>query len=198
MKKTCLALIVAVAAAGLVWARQEKGGQEKGGQEGWKMPEPAKEHELLKQFDGTWDWVMKFKAAMGPDAPEQECKGSEVCSMVGGFWTVFDTKSPSMMGMPWHGHGAIGYDPDKKKYVGTFINNMSPYLMSGEGTADGPNKLTMAWVGKDAHSDRTEKMRQVSETKDKDHAVMTMYGVGEDGKEVVIFTINYTRKAAAK
>jgi len=186
MKKTCLALVVAMAAAGLVWAAQEKG------QEGHPMAKLSKEHEMLKEGEGTWDYVMKFK--MAPDQPEMEAKGTEVCSMVGGFWMVFDTKSPDFMGAAWHGHGSIGFDPDKKKYIGIFINSHSPYAMMGEGTSDGPNKMTLNWEGK--HGDQVEKSRSVHEKKDKDHSVMTMYGPGPDGKEMTYFTITYTRKGA--
>ncbi|HTF56636.1 MAG TPA: DUF1579 domain-containing protein [Planctomycetota bacterium] len=189
MKKICLSLIVAVAAAGLVWARQEKGGQE-----GHQAPKLSKEHEGLKDMEGTWDYVMKFKP--GPDQPEMESKGTEVCSMVGGYWLVFDNKSPDFMGQAWHGHGSIGYDTEKKKYIGTFINSLSPYLMVAEGTSDGPNRMTMNWEGKHGPSDTVEKTRSVHEKKDKDHSVMTMYGPGPDGKEMTYFTITYTRKGA--
>src|SRR5689334_11143854 len=123
MRKFCLAAVLALATAGLVWAAQEKGGQED------HMPKPSKEHEMLKETEGDWDYVMKYK--LGPDQPEMESKGTEKCAMVGGFWSVFDIKTPDMMGMPWHGHGFIGYDPEKKKYVGSFINSMSFYVMTG-------------------------------------------------------------------
>jgi len=189
MKKICLGLIVAVAAAGLVWARQEKGGQE-----GPPAPKLSKEHEALKEDVGTWDYVMKFK--MAPDGPDMEAKGTEVSSMVGGFWLVFDNKSPDFMGQAWHGHGSIGFDPDKKKYIGIFISSHSPYAMIGEGTSDGPNRMTLNWESKHGPSGEVEKTRSVHEKKDKDHAVMTMYGPGPDGKEMTYFTITYTRKGA--
>ena len=188
MKKALFATASILAVAGLVWAAQEKGGQE-----GPPMPKASKEHEVLKEGVGTWDYVMKFK--MGPDQPEQEVKGVETCTMLGDFWLVFDIKTDNMMGMPWHGHGHLGYDPEKKKYVGSFIDSMAPQGMTGEGTMDATGKIrTMIWTGKDHETGKMGTMREVSEHKDKDHGVMTMSKVGSDGKEQVMFTIQYTRK----
>jgi hypothetical protein len=190
MKRVLIILTVPVFACGLVWASQEMGGK---AQEPPPMPKPSKEHGFLKEGAGTWDYVMKFK--MGPDAPEQEIKGIETVQMLGEFWVIFDIKTDNMMGMAWHGHGTLGYDPDKKKYVGTFIDSLSPDRMLGEGTVDAAGKvLTMIWEGKDHETGKAGKLREVSERKDKDNGTMTMYRTGADGKEVVHFTINYTRK----
>ena len=191
MKKALALAVPLVAVAGLVWARQDMGGKE---QDQPQLPKPGKEHEAMKELEGTWDFVMKHR--MAPDAPEVESKGVETCSMVGGFWMVFDIKVPAMvMGMPWHGHGIMGFDPAKKKYVGSFVHNMTPYLSTGEGTMDAAGKvLTMTWEGMDDRTGKVGKMREVFERKDKDHSVMTMYGPGPDGKETVYFTSTYTRK----
>src|SRR5262245_16496205 len=124
MKRFIVAAALPLVAAGLVWAGQDKG---KGQQEP-PMPKPSKEHGFLKEGAGTWDTVMKFK--MAPDQPEQEIKGVETCEMLGEFWILFDIKA-EMFGTPWRGHGTLGFDPEKKKYVGTFIDSMSPYRMLG-------------------------------------------------------------------
>jgi len=188
MRKTLLLAAPVVAMAGFVWAAQEKGGQEP------QMPKPSKEHEALQGGVGTWDCVMKFKP--GPDQPEMEAKGTETVVSLGGWWTVFDVKFPSMMmGMPWAGHGTVGYDPLKKKYIGTFIHSAGPYLHIGEGSMDASGKvLTMNWEGIDDHTGKPGKMREVFEMVDKDNMKMTMYSTGPDGKEMPHFTSTYTRK----
>jgi hypothetical protein len=197
MKRVLAAAFAVVAVGGLVWAGQDMGGDKQdGGKEGMQMPQPTKEHEaLIKDMEGTWDFTMKFK--MAPDAPEQEAKGVETVTSVGGFWMTFDIRVPNMMmNLPWHGHGMLGYDPEKKKYVGTFINSFSAFMNMGEGTMDAAGKtLTMTWEGKsEHHGGKTEKMREVFEKIDKDNAKMTMYGPGPDGKEMTHFTATYKRK----
>lgn len=186
MKRVLAMTLSLVAVAGLVWAGQDMGGKD---QEGPPGPKPTKEHQGLKEMEGTWECVMTS------DMLPEDAKGTETVTMVGGFWAVFDVKFPEMMmGQPWHGHGSIGFDPAKKKYVGHFINSMSPLAMTGEGTMDAAGKtMTMIWASHDP-SGKPAKMTEVYEKKDKDNATMTMSGPGPDGKEMKHFTITYTRK----
>jgi hypothetical protein len=186
MKRVLVTLSALVAVAGLVWAGQDMGGKEQEGPPGAK---PTKEHLGLKEMEGTWECVMKS------DMMPEDAKGTETITMVGGFWAVFDVKFPEMMmGFPWHGHGTIGYDPEKKKYVGTFVHSAAPHMSIGEGTMDAAGKvLTMNWEGM-GPSGKMEKMREVYEKKDKDNATMTMYGTGPDGKEMKHFVTTYKRK----
>ena len=152
MRKILLLAAPVVAMAGFVWAAQEKGGKE----QKHEMEKPTKEHLSLKEGAGTWDYVMKMREA--PDKPEMESKGVETCVALGDFWIVFDIKTDNMMGMAWAGHGTPGYDPAKKKFIGTFIESMSSDRMLGEGTMDADGKvLTVNWEG--GHM----KMREVFE-----------------------------------
>ena len=188
MKRVLVGAVSIVAIAGLVRAAQDMGGKEQEPQH----PTPAKEHEMFKEMAGTWDAVMKFTDPTS--GKEIEAKGVETVSLVGGFWAVFDIKFADMMGMAWHGHGTIGYDPMKKKYVGSFAHSAAPFMSIGEGTADAGGKtLTMTWDGI-GHSGKPEKMREIFERTDKDNAKMTMHAPGPDGKEMVMFTTTYKRK----
>jgi hypothetical protein len=188
MKRFLVGAVSIVAIAGLVRAAQDMGGKEQEPQH----PTPSKEHEIFKDMAGTFDCVMKFNNPMS--GKEEESKGVETITVLGGFWAVFDLKFESMMGMPWHGHGTIGYDPMKKKYVGSFVHSAAPFMSIGEGTMDAGGKtMTMTWDGI-GHSGKPEKMREVYEKIDKDNAKMTMYGPGPDGKEMLMFTTTYKRK----
>ena len=192
MKRVLMTAVPLVAVAGLVWAGQDMGGGKQEEDHGHKHAQPSKEHQFLKEMEGTWNATMKFNM---PGAPEgAEAKGVETTQMIGGFWAVFDIKFDSLMGHPWHGHGTMGYDPDKKKYIGTFIHSATPYMTTGEGTMDAAGKvLTMNYEGMGPDG-KMGKMRETFEKKDKDNALMTMYGPGPEGKEVQHFQITYTRK----
>ena len=48
--------------------------------------------------------------------------------------------------MAFEGRGQFGYDPAKKKYVGTWIDSMSPTLRVLEGTYDAKTK-TLTYKG---------------------------------------------------
>ena len=93
------------------------------------MPTPGPEHEMLRKDVGTWDATVEM--FMAPGAPPEVSKGTETVTMMGGFWQITEFKS-EMMGQPFEGRGATGYDPAKKKYVGTWVDTMTPgYLHRG-------------------------------------------------------------------
>ena len=185
MKKVVAALSIVVLAAGAVVAARAR-------QEGMGPQGPSKEHEWLKQFEGTWNFAGKFFMA-GPDQPPTESKGVQVDKVsVGGLWLIIDAQEEG--GMKFHGHGMVGYDPSKKKYVSAWVDSMAPALGTAEGTASADGKslsMNSVWPGKDG---KPMNVREVSTIKDKDHKTHEMFMVGEDGKEVKFGTLEYTRK----
>ena len=93
---------------------------------------PTDEHRILAQEEGTWDATIKSFAA-GPDAEPMISKGTEVNTvMTGGLW-VLSKFDGDFGGMKFEGRGQFGYDPVKKKYVGTWIDSLSPNLSVLEG-----------------------------------------------------------------
>jgi hypothetical protein len=143
------------------------------------MPQPGPEHEMLKRDVGTWDATVEF--FMEPGAPASVSKGTEVVTMLGGFWQLTEFKS-EMMGQPFEGRGATGYDPVKKKYVGTWVDSMTPGYYTTEGTYDPATKtLTATMEGPDP-SGQVTKTKETTEWKADGTRVFTMYN--PDGKTV--------------
>jgi hypothetical protein len=126
------------------------------------MPQPGPEHEMLKKDVGTWDATVEF--FMAPGAPPAVSKGTETVTMLGGFWQVNDFKS-EMMGMPFEGRGATGYDPATKT-------------------------MTAMMEGPDP-SGAIVKTKETTEWKDADTRVFTMYA--PDGQSVSM-RITYKRR----
>jgi hypothetical protein len=152
------------------------------------MPAPGPEHELLKKDVGTWDATVEM--FMQPGAAPSVSKGTEVVSMLGGFWQIGEFKS-EMMGQPFEGRGAMGYDPARKKYVGTWVDTMSPGYYTTEGTYDAATKtLTATMEGPDPSGAPT-KVKETTEWKDDGTRVFTMYA--PDGKTVSM-RITYKRR----
>src|SRR3954452_3140191 len=90
-------------------------------------PRPSAEHERLKQMAGEWD--AQVKLALGP-GKTQESKGEYTAKIeVGGFFLITEFKG-ELAGAKFQGRGVTGYDPFKKKYVGTWIDSMSPGIFS--------------------------------------------------------------------
>jgi hypothetical protein len=162
-------LLVLLASAAVVVAQEHK------------PAAPQKEHEWLRQLVGEWegDWG--------------QAKSST--RMLGEIWMVSDVKASfgdtSMSAMM-----TLGYDPQKKKYVGTWIDSLTAYLWKYEGTLDASGKaLALDAEGPNpAAGGKMTKMRDTIEIKSKDHFVLIASMLGDDGKWQTFMTINYRRK----
>lgn len=157
-----------------------------------EMPSPAKEHALLGQFAGEWD--LKAEAASVPGHEGVKAEGEESAKLVGGFWLIGEAKS-SMQGVPMTSVLTIGYDPEKKKYVGTFVCSMDSTLWKYVGSFDETGKkLTLETEGPSPVDGKKVKFQETLELKDKDHKTFTSLMQGEDGKWTKIVTMDYRRK----
>ncbi len=163
-----------------------------GGAPGQDWPKPGPEHEQLQQLAGVWDAQVKFFAE--PGKPPQESKGEYTGKMdVGGFFLATEFKG-QMLGSAFHGRGLTGYDPFKKKYVGTWVDSMSPAFYHSEGAFDKSGKIyTETMVGPDP-TGKPMKMHMITEIKNKDQMVFTMSAPGKDGKVALVMEVTYTRK----
>ena len=158
-----------------------------------QLPGPEKEHELLQQFVGQWD--SESEASMGPGQPAMKCKGSMKSRMIGGFWIVSDMTG-DMAGTTMTAVQTIGYDSEKKKYVGTWVDSMMNYLWKYEGTVDETGKiLTLEAEGPNFMSaGKLTKFRDAYEFKSADNIVATSSMLTDDGKWVVFMTGKLTRR----
>jgi hypothetical protein len=158
-----------------------------------EMPKPVKEHEWLKQIEGEWETTGEMQ--MAPDQPVIKSKGIEKNRMNGAFWLVSNQKG-ECMGMTMECVFTLGYDPSKKKYVGTWIDNMTPHLWSYEGEVDSAGKtLTLLTKGPDPMAPgKTRNFKEVLTIKDKDHRTFTSSMQGDDGKWTTFVKMESKRK----
>ena len=152
-------------------------------------PKPSAEHEALKQLAGVWDAHVKCSFPT-----PQESKGEYTAKIdLGGFFLATEFKG-ELAGKPFQGRGFTGYDPFKKKYVGVWVDSMSPGIYTSEGAFDTSGKiLTETMEGPDPQG-KPMKMRAITTIKDRDHVHFQMHMRGEDGKEALMMEIAYTRK----
>lgn len=161
-----------------------------------EFPGPEKEHQWLHKFVGEWTTISK--ASMGPDQPPMECTGTMESRMIGEFWVVNDMQSKPQ-GIPMRGLQTIGYDPTKKKYVGTWVDSMMNHMWIYEGTVDeSGNKLTLEAEGPNFMEEgKVTKFRDAYEFKTPDHIIVSSSMLGEDGKWTVFMTGESKRKTAS-
>ena len=149
------------------------------------------EHEVLKQEVGEWEATITIWPT-GPDGEVEISEGTETNKMMGNLWLISDFKS-TVNGQHFSGHGAFGYDAEKKKYVGAWIDEMVPIMSMMEGEYDTDTK-TMTYKMKGKGPDgQPQKTKLATVQKDADTRVMTMHAE-VDGEFVKMLQISYKRK----
>jgi hypothetical protein len=156
-------------------------------QEPPKFPPPTEEHQWLGQFVGEWESESKA----GPVV----CQGTMTSRKLGEYWIISDFKT-EMAGNQVHGIQTIGYDPQRKKYVGTWVDNMMNHLWKYEGEVDSTGKiLTLEAEGPNFLAEgKTALFRDAYEFNSPDHILATSSMQGEDGKWVTFMTGDLRRK----
>ena len=152
------------------------------------------EHKHLAAEVGVWDAEVKLWPTA--DAEPMTSKGSETNEMFGSFWLLSKFES-DFSGMKYSGRMQLGYDPQKKKYVGTWIDTMSPYLQTMEGTYDEKTKTsTMLATGVDMGTGKPSNSKMITRFESDDVKVFEMMMPVEGKKDEwwKSMEIKYTRK----
>ncbi len=155
--------------------------------------EPQKQHEWLQQLVG--EWTFEAEATMAPGQPPATSTGSESVRALGGLWVIGEGQGE----MPGSGPATtlltLGYDPQRQRYVGTWIGSMMTHLWVYDGTLDAAGKvLTLDTEGPDmAGGGKLAKYRDVIELSSDDHRVLTSHVLDADGKWTQFMTAHYRR-----
>lgn len=103
------------------------------------MTQPGKEHQWLKRFVGNW--TFESECVMGPDKPAEKARGKETVRTLGDLWIIGDGE----VEMPGAGAGqtmmTLGFDPNKKKFVGSWVGSMMGQMFVYEGELDAAQRV---------------------------------------------------------
>ncbi len=156
--------------------------------------EPRKEHEWLKTLVGEWTYASE--CSMEPGKPPEKFTGAESVRSLGDLWVLGESTGQ----MPGGGTATmvmtLGYDPDKERFVGTWVGSMMTHLWVYEGTLDQERRvLTLTTEGPTCTgSGGLAKFQDVVEIKSDDHRILTSRMLGEDGTWQKIMQADYRRK----
>lgn len=155
-------------------------------------PKPTPAHEWLQQLVGDWD--LEIEMMIGPNQPPMKTRGFDTSRMVGGFWLVSDGRNNDF---PYSCRLTLGYDPQKQKYVGTWLDSMSTYLWHYVGAVDASGQvLTLETEGPfPTNPGKLSKFREVTEIKSRDHRVFTSSMLNDRGQWIPHLRINFRRRA---
>lgn len=133
---------------------------------------------------------------MGPDQPPARTRGTESVRSLGGVWFLAEGQGD----MPGGGEGTslmtLGYDPQKRRYVGTWIGSMMTHLWIYDGELDASERvLTLNAEGPGMTGEgKMAQYRDVIEFRSDDHRVLTSHVLGDDGQWKQFMTAHYRRE----
>ncbi len=154
-----------------------------------QMPQPTEAHKRMLEGVGVWKGVMK---ASYPGMPPMSSEVTETVEALGAFHTVTDYHA-EFMGVPYLGHGIMGFDEAKGEAFGTWTDNMSPHTSFMRGTVKTEGDTTTIEMRYEAPAPTGEMLphRNVS-VHTKDAYRMTFF-MGEGDAEVQTMTLDLTR-----
>jgi hypothetical protein len=155
--------------------------------------EPQKEHQWLNRLVG--EWTYEGEATMEPGKPPEKFKGTESVRSVGGLWVFFEGRGEMPDGGEATTFMTLGYEPQKGRYVGTWVGSMMTYLWVYSGSLDGEGKvLVLDTEGPNPGGEGMARFQDIIEIKNDDHRTLSSQTLGEDGNWHRFMTANYRRK----
>jgi hypothetical protein len=155
--------------------------------------EPQKEHQWLQQLVG--EWTYEAEATMAPGQAPSKCEGSESVRSLGALWILAEGQGEMPGGGPATTVLTFGYDPQKRRYVGTWIGSMMTHLWVYDGALDAAGSvLTLNAEGRHMTVEgKTAQYKDVMEFKSADHRVLTSHMLGDDGAWHEFMVAHYRR-----
>jgi hypothetical protein len=159
-------------------------------------------HKLLASLNGNWTFKIKFWMNPNPSAPPQESSGTATRkSMMDGRYCVMDVTGKMQMpgangkmkDVTFKGQGIEGYDNVKKKFVGSWVDNMGTGIELSEGTYDSATKTFTYTSEVEPIPGMKTPIREVLKLTDNDHMMLEWYET-QGGQERKTMEINYTKK----
>lgn len=158
-----------------------------------EQEQATEEHRWLGQLVG--DWVYETTAVMGPDEPRATFKGSDQVRAIGDFWIVAEGVGEMPGGGTARMMMTLGYDPRRKRFVGTFIHAAMSFLWPYDGQLDAARRvLTLDSEGPAMHDpSKTARYRDVITLIDDGERTFSSMVQGDDGQWTEFMSTRYRR-----
>lgn len=142
---------------------------------------PEKEHAFLDGLLGEWEFT--HHCSMGPEAPPQITRGTVSARSLGGLWALLECQGSHPEGGAWTSLFTLGYDPARKRYLGTFVASMMTHLWIYDGAVDETGKrLVLDCEGPSMAGPGLAKYQDIFEIVGPDHWVLRSRLFGTDGQ----------------
>ena len=156
-------------------------------------PTVVKEHAWLQQLVGTWTYETEVPSESGGEP--HKMTGTEIIRAIGEIWIHFEGTGEMPDGDKATSIMSVGYDPDKKRFIGSWIGSMMTHMWVYNGELDADRKaLTLNTEGPNFMTGTgTARYRDIITVIDKDNRTLTSQIQGEDGAWSQIMSMSYRR-----
>lgn len=154
----------------------------------------TQEHAWLQKMIG--EWAGEGEAVMGPGQPPMKWSVEETVRGIGDIWVQGESIGTMPDGSPSVMVVTLGFDPGRKRFMGTFIGSMMTHLWIYDGELDaGGSVLTLNAEGPSMAGDGKMAVYQdIVEVISEDHRTLTSQMQMPDGSWNRFMTSNYRRK----
>lgn len=158
-----------------------------------KLMFPSEAHEVLKAFEGSWDYTGYFW--MSPDSEPQAMEGSAENEIIFDGRFLKQEFFGAWMGQDFEGIGYTGYDNVREEYVSIWFDNMATGIMNVTGDYS-PETKTLRFSGQfscpmTGETHRTNRSEWT--VLDENTNTYTSYMSTLEGVEYKAMEITYTR-----
>jgi hypothetical protein len=160
------------------------------------VPGPQPEHRWLQKLLGEWTYDTDF----GPGHQGAKASGTERGRAIGEFWVQLEGNGE--MGGPGDRATTIltlGFDPAKRRFIGTWIGSMMTHQWLYDGELDAASdRLTLTSEGPSmTEAGKTARYRDVIEFQGADQRTLTGSMQQPDGTWQAFMTVTYRRSQLA-
>ena len=156
-----------------------------------KYASPNENHDFLKKLEGKWNCKTKFWMQPGADPAESSGTAENKMELDGRF--LHCNYNGNMMGQPFLGMSIDGFDNQKQKYVGVWIDTMGTMILQFEGTCDGTVREMIAEY-QCPMTNTQKKTKGVTTVVGADEHRYEGFNVGPDGEFFRNLEVVYTRQ----
>lgn len=155
--------------------------------------EPTREHAWLKRFVGEWTYETQCPGK--PGEPPMKMRGRESVRMIGELWVVGESRGEMPGGGAMTSLMTLGYDPAKKKFVGTWIGSPMANLFVYEGQLDASGRVLPLDTTGPSFTDpgKTVRYQDVVELHEDGRRLLWSQAMGDDGTWQKFMTAEYRR-----
>ena len=135
--------------------------------------EVTDQHRWLQRLLGEWRY--EYDAPAKTDKPAKKVEGTEHVRMLGDVWVLCEAKGTTPDGRTADALMTLGYDPQKQRFVGTWIGSMMNHLWVYDGELnEAGTAISLMAEGPDFTTPgKFMQYKDVIEFKSNDHRTLT-------------------------